>query len=239
MQCMDPGHFLQLCQSIDTVIEVPDEANEIPELCKMMEAYLSSQGQCTMEDYSRLWSHFIPLAIAINNLGWDCMVEGRILYILIKAIKPMLWQYKPRGSINLWGAKLIKSVVSKTHKQWLYRNNGVHQVSNGLTAKQHQELSSWVQELLMTKKESLLERHCHFMDMDFTKLGSGPMTARQVWVANVEMAINFAKVAKDNFCSQAALQQLHTPLPLHPSVTLLLCQYLPSYPPHEQDKEIK
>jgi hypothetical protein len=83
------------------------------------------------------------------------MVEGRIPYILIEGIKPMLWQCDPRGSIEAWGAKLIKSLVSIAHKQGLYRNNGMHQVSNALTAKQHQELTSRVQELLMTKKESL------------------------------------------------------------------------------------
>jgi hypothetical protein len=110
-----------------------------------------------MEDCSQLRSNFIPIAIAINNFGWDFMVEGGIPYILINAMKPMLWRYHPRGSVELWGARLIKSFVSTTHKQWLYRNNGVQYISNGLTAKQHQELISQVQELLMTKKESLLE----------------------------------------------------------------------------------
>jgi hypothetical protein len=56
------------------------------------------------------------------------------------------------------------------------------------------------------------------MDIDFTKLGSGPMIARQLWVANVEMAISVAEVAQGNFCSQAALRLLHTPL-----ATTLLC----------------
>ncbi len=142
MQCMDPGHLLQLRQSIDMVMEVLNKANVIPKLCKMMKAYLLSQGQGTMEDCSQLQSHFTPIAIALDNLGWDCMVEGRIPYILIKARKPMLWQHNPRGSVELWGARLIKSLVSITHKQWLYRNSGVHQISNGLTAKQHQELLS-------------------------------------------------------------------------------------------------
>jgi hypothetical protein len=29
-----------------------------------------------------------------------------------------------------------------THKQWLYRNNEVHYISNGLTMKQHEELTA-------------------------------------------------------------------------------------------------
>jgi hypothetical protein len=76
-----------------------------------------------MEDCSQVQSGYRLIAIAINNLGWDCMVELRIPYILIKAIKLMLQQYNPRGSIELWGARLIKSLVSITLKQWLHRNN--------------------------------------------------------------------------------------------------------------------
>jgi hypothetical protein len=61
------------------------------------------------------------------------------------------------------------------------------------------------------KKESLLERHQHLMDMDFLQLGSGPTIMRQVWVANVEMAISVAKVARGNFCSQEVIKVLRTP----------------------------
>jgi hypothetical protein len=39
-------------------------------LCKMMEAYLSSQGGHTMKDCSWQQSRYIPIAISINNLGW-------------------------------------------------------------------------------------------------------------------------------------------------------------------------
>jgi hypothetical protein len=50
------------------------------------------------------------------------------------------------------------------------------------------------------------------MDVDFIKLGSGTTIARQVWVANVEMAISIAKVAHGNFCTQETLLLLCTPL---------------------------
>jgi len=44
------------------------------------------------------------------------------------------------------------------------------------------------------------------MDVDFVNLGSGPTIVQQVWVANVEMAISVAKVARGNFCTQDNLQ---------------------------------
>ena len=61
------------------------------------------------------------------------------------------------------------------------------------------------------KKGCLLERHQHLMDVDFFKLGSRPTITRQVWVANIEMAISVAKVAWGNFCSQEVIKALRTP----------------------------
>ncbi len=122
----------------------------------------------------------------------------------------MLCRYIPRGSVELWGAKFIKSLISITHKQWLYRNSNVHHVIDGLSSRQQQELMARIRELLETKKNSLLKRHKHLMDVDFIKLGSGTTIARQVWVANVEMAISVAKVVHGNFCTQEALLLLRT-----------------------------
>ena len=124
----------------------------------------------------------------------------------------MLRRYILRGSVELWVARFIKSLLSITHKQWLYRNSDVHRVIDGLSSRQHQELTARIHYLLETKKDSLHERHKHLMEVDFAKLGSGTTIARQVWVANVEMAISVAKVARGNFCTQETLLLLRTPL---------------------------
>ena len=71
----------------------------------------------------------------------------------------------------------------------------MHHVIDGLSSQQQQELTARIHELLETKKKSLLEQHKHLMDVDFVKLGSGTTILRQVWVANMEMAISVAKVA--------------------------------------------
>jgi hypothetical protein len=52
-------------------------------------------------------SRFLPISVDINNLGWDCFVEGRIPYSLIISIKMMLLQYNPPDSVEKWGANLI------------------------------------------------------------------------------------------------------------------------------------
>ena len=99
-----------------------------------------------------------------------------------------------------------------THKQWLYRNNDVHYVSNELTLKQDEELTAKIKIPLKTGRCSLLCHHQHYMLTNFEELGSSPKLARWVWVANMKMAISIARVAKANFCMQDTLRQLNIPV---------------------------
>ncbi len=64
------------------------------------------------------------------------------------------------------------------------------------------------------------------------KLGSGTTIARQVWVANVKIAISITKVVCGNFCTQETLQLLHTPA-LKPSSHLPYRQTLICPPPKQ------
>ncbi len=169
---------------------------------------------------------FSPISVDINNLGWDCFVEGQIPQSLLIAIKPMYIRYNPRGSVDIWGSRLIKSLIGLTHKQWLFQNSDVHYISKGLTAHQHNQLTARICELMKTKHKILLPRHRHFIQIDFDQLGQGPALACQVWVANMEMAISIAKIAWEKFCTHKSLRLLSTPqtvsitqtLPLLPSM---------------------
>ncbi len=164
-----------------------------------------------MQDCVKSNSKYLRLSTNIDNLGWDFFVEGQLPYSLITVIKPIFHWYKPCGSIKIWGTKFIKSLISLTHKQWLYRNSDMHYISDGLTSRQHDKLTSNIKELMKT---ILLGRHQHYMNTNFNTLGRGPTIARQVWVANMEMAISNAKVDKGNFCTQETLRLLCTPLTL-------------------------
>jgi hypothetical protein len=68
-------------------MDILDSANVAPALADMIETYLLNQEHRTCTQRS---SKFWHLAISIDNLGWDCFVEGRLLSSLIKVIKPML-----------------------------------------------------------------------------------------------------------------------------------------------------
>jgi hypothetical protein len=138
-----------------------------------------------MEECTKPDSTYLHLSVSINNLGWDCFVEGCLRYSLIAVIKPMFLCYKPRGSIKIWGTKFIKSLIGLAHKQLLYRNKDVHSISEGLTLQQHKELTAKVKVLMKMKRSALLGRHRHYMSTSFDELGHGPTLARQVWVANM------------------------------------------------------
>ncbi len=112
-----------------------------------------------MADCTQRSSKFWHLVISIDNLGWDCFIEGPIPFSLINTIKPMLCRYKPRGYIKLWGCKFIKDLIGLTHKQWLFRNNEVHYVSNRLRMKQHEEHTAKIKILLKTRHCTLLRCH--------------------------------------------------------------------------------
>ncbi len=118
-------------------MDVLDDANVASKLTKMIETYLLNQGRQTMGDCTHPNSIFSPIAVDIDNIGWDCFVEGRIPQSLIIAIKPMYIRYNPRGLVDIWRSRLIKSCIGLTHKQWLFQNSDVHYISKGLTVHQH------------------------------------------------------------------------------------------------------
>jgi hypothetical protein len=71
-------------------MDILDSANVNPALADMIETYLLNQGPRTMADCTQQSSNFWHLAISIDNLGWDCFLEGWIPPSLIDVIKPML-----------------------------------------------------------------------------------------------------------------------------------------------------
>ncbi len=173
-------------------MDILDDAKVVSELGNIIKAYLLNQGWQPIVDCIHTTSKFLLTSIDVDNLGWDCFMEGQIPHSLNLSIKPMFLWYNPCGSVDIWGSNFIKSLVGLTHKQWLYRNSDVHYVTNNLTALQHRELVAKISQLMRTKCMALLARHQHYMKIDFAELGCGPTIARQVWVANMEMAISNA-----------------------------------------------
>ncbi len=100
-RCRDPGQLLQLHKSIKSIMDVLDDANVASELTKMIKTYLLNQGHQTMGDCTHPNSIFSPISVDIDNLRWDCFVEGQIPQSLIIAIKAMYIRYNPRGLVDI------------------------------------------------------------------------------------------------------------------------------------------
>jgi hypothetical protein len=57
-------------------MDILNNTNVASKLAEMIESYLLNQGWQTMEECTRPDSTYLHLSISINNLGWDCFVEG-------------------------------------------------------------------------------------------------------------------------------------------------------------------
>ncbi len=167
-RCRDPGWLLQLHKSTKSIMDILDDVNVASELTEMIKTNLLNQGHQTMGDCTHPNSIFSPISVDIDNLGWECFVEGWIPQSLIIAIKPMYIWYNPHGLVDIWGSRLIKSLIGLTHKQWLFWNSDMRYISKGLTEHQHDELTARIRKLMKTKHKILLPRHRHFIQIDLT-----------------------------------------------------------------------
>ena len=142
-----------------------------------------------MVNQTSFGSKYLPLARIQDELGWDCFPEGRIPIALLKAVAPAL---PHRRSITKWGISFIKSLLSVTHRQWLFRNADVHHCFDGLTMHGHNLLLIQINELLTTPPGDLLPAHRYLLQQDFVQLGNADTIQRQIWVAAMESALSAA-----------------------------------------------
>ena len=131
-------------------------------------------------------SKYLPLARIIDELGWDCFLEGRIPITLLEAVGLSL---PSRRSIAKWGISFIKTLLSVTHRQWLFQNADVHHDFDGLTMHGHKLLHIRINELLTTTPGDLLPAHRYLLQQDFVQLGNADTIQRQIWVAAMESAL--------------------------------------------------
>jgi hypothetical protein len=161
-------------------------------LITIIKEYMIHQGSVTMESCTPPGSKYLRLARIQDWLGWDCFVEGCIPVLPIETVRPFLHDWSPQKSIVRWGVAFIKSLLSVTHKQWLFRNADVHHKIDGLTTHQHTLLNQCIHNLIRTSPNELLPIHCHLLQQDFAQLGNAETLQRQIWVASMESALGAA-----------------------------------------------
>ncbi len=162
--CSHSGRVELFRSLITDVISCFEQANVDVDLITIIADYLLLQVSGTMVSQTPIGSKYMPLSRIQDQLGWDCFVEGQIPIALLKMIRPFL---SPRKSIILWGVKLTKSLLSVTHRQWLFRNADIHHRFDGLTMHQHTLLHHRITDLLKTSPQDLLPKHRYLLQQDF------------------------------------------------------------------------
>ena len=188
-RCTYIGRVQLFRSSIVDVVKCLEVGNVDVELITIIEDYLLLQGADTMVNLTPVGSKYIPLAMIHDELGWDCFLEGRISVALLDAVGLSL---PSRKSITKWGVSFIKTLLSATHQQWLFRNADVHHRFDGLTMHGHNILSLRIRELLTTSPGDLLPAHRYLLLQDFAQLGDADTIQRQIWVASIESALGAA-----------------------------------------------
>jgi hypothetical protein len=188
-RCTHIGRVQLFRSSIADVISCLEVGNVDVKLITIIENYLLLQGGDNMVTQTPFGSKYLPLARIIDELGWDCFLEGRIPIALLEAVSISL---PSRKSIAKWGLSFIKTLLSVTHRQWLFRNADMHHDFDGLTMHGHKLLFIRINELLTTSPGDLLPAHRYLLQQDFVQLGNADTIQRQIWVATMESALGAA-----------------------------------------------
>jgi hypothetical protein len=123
-----------------------------------------------MESSTPPRSRYMALARIQDQLGWDCFVEEQILIFLVETVRPFLHDWSPRKSIMRWGVSFLKSLLSITHKQWLFRNSDVHHIIDGLMTHQHALLNQRMHNLIQTTPKELFPMHVIYSNKTLNSL---------------------------------------------------------------------
>ena len=210
-RCQHTGRVELFRISIKNIISCFEQANVDVELITIIEDYLLLQGADNMVNQTPFGSKFMPLSRIVDELGWDCFLEGRIPIDLIEMVKTSL---PSRSSVTKWGVSLIKALLSTTHQQWLFRNADVHQKFDGLTMHDHDLLHTRINDLLETSPGDLLPSHRHLLQQDFLQLGRSDTIQRQIWVASMESALGAASHFHSGHLTPGSLHKFFKRKPL-------------------------
>jgi len=209
-RCRDPGRRRMFAITVRRLTDWMTETHVDPILVDMVHEYLLSFGEKSMVECLRLEvDEYQRLAEATDLLQWDCFLEGRISPLWISLMKPVLIESGLRLPPEKWGRQFVELLLQITHKQWIFRNNGVHYRGlDGLTQAEHDKIFDRVEELMFTDPDYLLPKHHHLLSQDFEELAEGSAIDQQYWIVSMESAISAKRAVNEGRANPAGLAQL-------------------------------
>jgi len=204
-RCLDPGRsacFEKLVESIRDWLKTNNTGDELI-LCIIK--YLLTRSRSTMSAITWNKPAFHSLATHHDRLGWDCFLEGRICWKWVEIQHQEIEANNMKTTAESWARGLMSRLLQLTHSQWIYRNQTVRFMYNGLTSTQHDEIIKRMEELLDTDSDDLLLGHRLLLTYDFEEMGEAPPSERQYWIAEMDAATSVA----DKVCDGAE-QLIHS-----------------------------
>jgi hypothetical protein len=190
-RCPNPGRWKIFRKTVDSLLDWMENTHSDIKLVECLETYLLAHGEGSMVDIAAPFPHLHWWAMELDKLGWDNLLEGRIRREILPLQARSMQRQGSQWHIKSWATEFIHQLLGITHKQWLYHNARTHIcLLDGKTESEHNSIMDQVGRFLFTDPSLLLPQHCHLLELDFEKLGTGPTTDRQYWLANLESAVN-------------------------------------------------
>ncbi len=206
-RCDDPGRDSMFRTSVSELTSWMINTLGENYIASTVEGYLPGRGRVTMEScHHGTNTILLDVCRESDRLGWDSFIKGRITTLWISVVAPHLLRGIRQVLPRSWGRKFITKLHNVVHKQWIHRNSMIHFCStDGLTIPEHHEILNQMESYSLVDPETLLPRHQTLLNADFESLGSGPMSHRLLWLANMSSAMSAAHLARSGTLSDSAL----------------------------------
>ena len=120
--------------------------------------YLLACGETLMIDCVHgVNPNLMAVARESDRLGWDSFLKGRITFLWLSMVLPMLRKSLHSLLPPSWGRQLINKLHNIVHKQWIYRNTCTNYWgTDGFIMPEHNEKINRVEEYSLIDPEDLL-----------------------------------------------------------------------------------
>lgn len=180
--------------SIQDLVEWMYDTTEDDDMTELVSTYLMSQGKATFGDTANSIRRTVAesentkqLVQETDNLGWDCLLEGRVSTKWVNYAKSRLSASGNPMSPEGWMRRFIDKLMKVTLQQWIYQNHKVHyRGKGGLTLKEHDAIFDRLGEILYTDTDSLLPQDERLLLMDRKKISEGTLPEERTWIVQME-----------------------------------------------------
>jgi hypothetical protein len=147
--CPDPARTQVFNSSVDKLVEWLASQRTATELTILLSTYLCGRGNLCMSSLCSRIIRYHQLATMVDELGFQNMMEGRILKLFYSARVADIQRLRLRKHAGHWCNSLILQPLQITHRQWTFRNGTVHlKGPDGLTVVQQRSLADKCEALL-------------------------------------------------------------------------------------------